>query len=85
MTAKVRDELKKRYGVNVCPTTPDNWRFGSIQAIQHNPDGSLTGGADPRRGGRRPLLNTRRREFFAFRVPVRPTGPGERFFLFRGP
>jgi gamma-glutamyltranspeptidase/glutathione hydrolase len=47
----VRDELKTRYGVLVRPTTPYNWHFGSIQAIERNPDGSLTGIADPRRAG----------------------------------
>lgn len=51
VTQAVRDELKTRYGVNVRPTAPYNWHFGSIQAIQRNPDGSLTGVADPRRAG----------------------------------
>ena len=51
VSQSVRDELKTRYGVNVRPTTPYNWHFGSVQAIQRNPDGSLTGVADPRRAG----------------------------------
>ena len=51
VSQSVRDELKTRYGVNVRPTTPYNWHFGSIQAIERNPDGTLTGVADPRRAG----------------------------------
>ncbi len=47
----VRDELKSVYGVSVRTTTPYNWHFGSIQAIQRQPDGSLLGVADPRRVG----------------------------------
>jgi gamma-glutamyltranspeptidase/glutathione hydrolase len=47
----VRDRLKTVYGVTVRTTTPYNWHFGSIQAIQRQPDGSLLGVADPRRAG----------------------------------
>jgi gamma-glutamyltranspeptidase/glutathione hydrolase len=47
----VRDELKSVYGVAVRPTMPYMWHFGSVQAIQREPDGSLTGVADPRRAG----------------------------------
>ncbi|UAK23450.1 gamma-glutamyltransferase family protein [Sphingomonas nostoxanthinifaciens] len=48
---KVRDELKTVYGVMVRPTTPYMWHFGSVQAIQRMPDGTLLGVADPRRAG----------------------------------
>lgn len=47
----VRDQLKTVYGLTVRTTTPYNWHFGSIQAIQRQPDGSLLGVADPRRAG----------------------------------
>jgi gamma-glutamyltranspeptidase/glutathione hydrolase len=47
----VRDQLKGVYGVAVRPTMPYMWHFGSIQAIQREPDGSLLGIADPRRAG----------------------------------
>ncbi len=47
----VRDRLRTVYGVAVRPTMPYMWHFGSIQAITRDPDGSLTGVADPRRAG----------------------------------
>ena len=47
----VRDKLKSVYGLSVRTTTPYNWHFGSIQAIERQPDGTLLGVADPRRAG----------------------------------
>jgi gamma-glutamyltranspeptidase/glutathione hydrolase len=47
----VRDQLKNVYGVAVRPTMPYMWHFGSVQAIQKMPDGTLLGVADPRRAG----------------------------------
>ena len=47
----VRDTLKTVYGLSVRTTTPYNWHFGSIQAIERQLDGSLLGVADPRRAG----------------------------------
>jgi len=35
----------------VVPTMPYMWHFGSVQAIERLPDGSLLGVADPRRAG----------------------------------
>ena len=51
VTEQVRADLKARYGVNVRPTAPYNWHFGSIHAIERRPDGTLLGVADPRRSG----------------------------------
>jgi gamma-glutamyltranspeptidase/glutathione hydrolase len=47
----VRDRLKSVYGLTVVPTMPYMWHFGSVQAIERLPDGSLLGVADPRRAG----------------------------------
>ena len=47
----VRDKLKTIYGLTIRTTTPYNWHFGSIQAIQRQADGTLLGIADPRRAG----------------------------------
>ncbi|QJU58293.1 hypothetical protein HL653_11320 [Sphingomonas sp. AP4-R1] len=47
----VLDELKTRYQVSARPTVPYMWHFGSIQAIERLPDGSLLGVADARRAG----------------------------------
>ena len=51
VTQETRDDLTRKYGVVVKPTTPYNWHFGSIHAIERARDGSLTGVADPRRTG----------------------------------
>jgi gamma-glutamyltranspeptidase/glutathione hydrolase len=51
VSEQVRRELSTRYGVSVRTTTPYNWHFGSIHAIVRQPDGTLLGVADPRRGG----------------------------------
>lgn len=48
---QVRDRMRTVYGVQVRPTMPYMWHFGSVQAIQRQPDGSLLGVADPRRAG----------------------------------
>jgi gamma-glutamyltranspeptidase/glutathione hydrolase len=45
------DELRSVYGVAAKPTVPYMWHFGSIQAIERQPDGSLLGVADARRAG----------------------------------
>jgi len=47
----VCDKLKAIYGLTIRTTTPYNWHFGSIQAIQRQADGTLLGVADPRRAG----------------------------------
>jgi gamma-glutamyltranspeptidase / glutathione hydrolase len=47
----VRDRMRTVYGVQVRPTMPYMWHFGSVQAIQRQPDGTLLGVADPRRAG----------------------------------
>lgn len=51
VTQGVRDRLKGLYGLSVRTTTPYNWHFGSIQAIERERDGTLLGVADPRRTG----------------------------------
>jgi gamma-glutamyltranspeptidase/glutathione hydrolase len=51
VSEQTRRELATRYGVVVRTTTPYNWHFGSIHAIAREPDGTLIGVADPRRGG----------------------------------
>ncbi|WP_420140813.1 gamma-glutamyltransferase family protein [Sphingomonas sp.] len=51
VTQQTRDDLTKLYGVVVRPTTPYQWHFGSIHAIEREADGSLLGVADPRRTG----------------------------------
>ncbi|MDG2521896.1 gamma-glutamyltransferase [Caulobacter segnis] len=51
LSDQARADMKAHYGVSVKVTTPYNWHFGSIHAVAREPDGSLTGIADPRRGG----------------------------------
>jgi len=51
VSEQARAELKSRYGVIVRTTMPYNWHFGSVHAIAREPDGTLTGVADPRRDG----------------------------------
>lgn len=51
VTQQTRDDLARTYGVVVKPTTPYNWHFGSIHAIERTADGGLSGVADPRRSG----------------------------------